>query len=230
VLFFRIPEIRKTHFSEKGPQSEKTRPFTLSYGFSSKERSAGFCPPRMSRKSLQKVSKSDPETNSEKNVTSFLSWVEKARKNGSSDAPGGSLSGPPAPPRPHLTTSHHVSCLTFLRISMFCSFHKFLHVFSASRNSRQTYWHLADRRCSSSDPEKIGTPVFNVFLRVSSDNRKCKKHRKTQIFKTPVDILLLGCLLGAPGCSFSGSLKFEKRTFPKKGPDLKKYGISLLWF
>jgi hypothetical protein len=125
VLFFRIPEIRKTHFSEKGPQSEKTRPFTLSYGFSSKERSAGFCPPRISRKSLQKVSKSDPETNSEKNVTSFLSWVEKARKNGSSDAPGGSLSGPPAPPRTHLTC---ISCPLPQRILHFSSFRKSLHV------------------------------------------------------------------------------------------------------
>jgi hypothetical protein len=31
----------------------------------------------------------------EKNVTSFVSWVEKARKNCSSDTPGGSLCGPP---------------------------------------------------------------------------------------------------------------------------------------
>ena len=66
VLFFRIPEIRKTHFSEKGPRSEKTRHFTISYGFSSKERSADFRPPRIFRKSLKNVSKSDPKTNSEK--------------------------------------------------------------------------------------------------------------------------------------------------------------------
>ena len=136
MLFFRIPEIRKTHFSEKGPRSEKTRHFTISYGFSSKERSADFHTPRISKNHLKKVTKSDPETNSEKSVTSFSSWVRKGRKNGSSDAPGDSLSGPPAPPRPHLTTSHHVSCLTFSRISMFCSFRKCLHVFSASRDSR----------------------------------------------------------------------------------------------
>ena len=49
-----------------------------------------------------------------------------------------------------------------------------------------------------------------------------KNTEKTHIFKIPIGILLLGCLLGAPGCSFSGSLKFEKHTFPKKGPDLKK--------
>jgi hypothetical protein len=54
-----------------------------------------------------------------------------------------------------------------------------------------------------------------------------KNTANTQIFKIPVCILLLGYLLGPPGCSFSRSLKVKKRTFPKKGPDLKKHGISL---
>ena len=65
---------------------------------------------------------------------------------------------------------------------------------------------------------------FSLFPQKTENERKLEK---TQLFKIPADRGLLECLLGAPGCSFSGSLKFEKDTFPKKGPDLKKRGISL---
>ena len=64
------------------------------------------------------------------------------------------------------------------------------------------------------------------FCVVSPNTENGKNTERTQLFKIPTGILLRGCLLGAPGCSFSGSLKFEKHTFPKKGPDLKKHGIS----
>ena len=71
-------------------------------------------------------------------------------------------------------------------------------------------------------------PMFSMsFCVFSPKTENVKNTEKTQIFKIHTGILLLGCLLGAPGCSFSGSLKFEKHTFPKKGPDLKKHGISL---
>ena len=92
-----------------------------------------FGPPGISKNYLKKVTTSDSKTNSEKSVTSFSSWVRKGRKYGTSDAPGGSLSGPPAPPHTHLTC---ISCPLLHRILHFCSFRKFLHVFSASRNSR----------------------------------------------------------------------------------------------
>ena len=59
------------------------------------------------------------------------------------------------------------------------------------------------------------------------NTEKEKKLEKTQLFEIPSDIGLLECLLGAPGCSFSGSLKFEKHTFSKKGPNRKKRDILL---
>jgi hypothetical protein len=65
---------------------------------------------------------------------------------------------------------------------------------------------------------------FRVFPQTI---KNYKTLEKPQLFEIPTDIGLLECLLGAPGCSFSGSLKFEKHTFPKKGPNLKKHGLSL---
>ena len=46
-----------------------------------------------------------------------------------------------------------------------------------------------------------------------------KKLKKSQVLEIPIDIGMLECLLGAPGCSFSGSLKFETHTlFRKRAP------------
>ena len=66
-------------------------------------------------------------------------------------------------------------------------------------------------------------PHFSMSFCVSPlRTENWKNTEQTQNSKIPTGILLLGCLPGAPGCSFYGSLKFEKRTFLKKDPKLKK--------
>jgi hypothetical protein len=70
-------------------------------------------------------------------------------------------------------------------------------------------------------------PHFSMSFCVSPlRTENWKNTEQTQNSKIPSGILLLGCLPGAPGCSFYGSLKFEKRTFLKKDPKLKKLKTS----
>ena len=133
-------------------------------------------------------------------------------------------------PHPHLT---RISVLIPSRILHFCTFHKFLHVFFAHQNSRKTYWHLADPRCSGSDPEKNGTPVFNEFLHFFSENIKWKKHRKNSDFQNTYWYTATGVPPGSSRVLFFRIPEIRKTHFSEKGPRSEKtrhftisYGFS----
>ena len=53
------------------------------------------------------------------------------------------------------------------------------------------------------------------------------KHGTTRFFEILTGRVMLVCLLGAPGGSFSGTPNFEKLTFPKKDENETILVISL---
>ena len=93
--FFGSLKFEKHTLPKKGPDLKKHGISLYPMLLAQKSVPLIFGPPIISRKNLKNVSKSDPKTNSTKSVTSFSSWVKKARKNGPSESPGGALSGPP---------------------------------------------------------------------------------------------------------------------------------------
>jgi hypothetical protein len=135
----------------------------------------------------------------------------------------------PMPPTdrisPRITADHaHLtcgSCLAFPAISHFRTFCTFSHFFFAGVNCHKTYWYLAGQRWSASDPEILGRLFSVCFFVFTQKTRMENKTEKNVICKIATVTGLLGSLLGAPGASFSRTLKFEKPTFPEKGPKPK---------
>ena len=119
---------------------------------------------------------------------------------------------------PHLTT---VSCPLPMRILHFCDFHKFLHVFIFSKiklNPIEGVISAVFRQPSGVIP----CTIYLMVLAFSLNKSKCKKNLENTNLQNPYRRRGAGVPPGSFRVLFFRILKFEKRTFSKKGPELEK--------
>ena len=118
-------------------------------------------------------------------------------------------------------SSHRTSVPLPIRILHFCNFHKFLHVFIFSKiklNPIKGVMSAVLWQPSGVIPRTL----YLTVLAFSLNKSKCKKNVENTELQNPYRRRGAGVPPGSFRVLFFRILKFEKRTFPKKGPKLRK--------